>query len=223
MHPLHEVHDVPPCCEQLPRLHAFPSSLKADAHASNGPMQPFTCTTTLPPPAPPSIGSSSPERHRFSERTHASLARYESAPGNPATLGFAGGGMQPSASTHCATLAMLVRASRHISSTRWDVPPSSDPTRNSHSLRPSEKSVSVALESHAPPARHVSHRDVTSATHAASVGYGWNGLPCRVSCRGGGASATASPVRTSPDRPASPVSRADITTSHAALTYTESP
>jgi len=169
-HPLvHEEHEGPPVEAQRPLLQASPSALNVDAHASNGPMQPWTSTLMFTGDVPASRGTFCPERHRFSERTHVSFARYASAAGRPATLSTSGGGMQPSASTHCPTDAMLVRASKHSSATGCAMPasPVPLPTRNWHSLRPSEKSVSVALESHRPPPRHASQRDVTSAMQAA--------------------------------------------------------
>ena len=119
--------------------------------------------------APPSTGSFCPERHRLSDRTHASSARNASAPGRPATLfALEGGGVQPSASTHWATVSMLVRARTQSSSMLCEPPPS--PRRNPHSSWLLEKSVSDVVESHAPPERQPWQRAVTSAMHDASVG-----------------------------------------------------
>jgi hypothetical protein len=166
-HPLHELHEGPPWPEHLSALHASPRALNAEEHASKGPRQPWTSTFTSS--APPSAGSFCPERHRLSDRTHASSARKEAADESPA-MEFSpeGGAGQPSSSTHWETVAMLVSARTQTSSIDCWEPPS--PTRYAHSSCALVKSVSIELSSQPPPARQASHRDVTSATHAASVG-----------------------------------------------------
>jgi hypothetical protein len=166
-HPLQELQEGPPWPEHLPVLHASPSALNAEVHASNGPRQP--CTFTLLPLPVESMGASCPERHRLSDRTHASSARKGAAFARPALVfSSAGGGVHPSSSTHWETVLMLVSASTHSSLMASDVPPS--PTRYPHSSASLAKSDSSTLESHPPPERHASQRAVTSATHAASVG-----------------------------------------------------
>jgi hypothetical protein len=106
-----------------------------------------------------------PERHRLSERTHASLVRNDSAAPRLPTVVFPVGGMQPSAFTHSETVEMLVRARMQSCSARR-----LSSSKKRHSLRPSGKS-SVAVSSHAPLVRHPSHRPTTSVTQLASVVY----------------------------------------------------
>jgi hypothetical protein len=56
-HPLHDVHDGPPCPEQRSLLHASPSAWNAEAQAWNGPRHPFTCTSMFGLEVPASMAS----------------------------------------------------------------------------------------------------------------------------------------------------------------------
>ncbi|HVJ92353.1 MAG TPA: hypothetical protein VM580_21280, partial [Labilithrix sp.] len=153
--PSHERHDGPLLPLHLPWSQACEHPPKKDEQALNGLLQPSTFTSRWAPLAGASFCSFVPDRHRFSDRTHASFSRNASAaPKLPLVLAPVGG-MHPSAFTHSAIVEMLVSArTQSCSARRWSS------SKNRHSLRPSGKS-SVALSSHVPLDRHPSHRPMT--------------------------------------------------------------